>query len=142
MGVCIGLQKVYAQMREIDGAKNWRDGKLNLLGEFEDRSVVPPGVSLIHFIIWKFILIELTKVGLQGSCFSQDAVLAAAAQRVQKRIAVAEMECRKVELKAKARKTVPDYTKIRKWIKGIGEIVDGRIKIYEQVLQFVNKDYG
>ena len=37
---------------------------------------------------------------------------------------------------------LPDYTKIRKWIKGIGEIVDGRIKIYEQVLQFVNKDYG
>ena len=35
-----------------------------------------------------------------------------------------------------------DYTKIRKWIKGIGEIRDGRIKIYEQVLQFVNKDYG
>ena len=49
---------------------------------------------------------------------------------------------RKVELNAKARKTDPDYTKIRKWIKGIGEIMDGRIKMYEQVLQFVNKDYG
>ena len=51
-------------------------------------------------------------------------------------------EGRKVELKAKARMTDPDYTKIRKWIKGIGEIMDGRIKMYEQVLQFVNKDYG
>ena len=52
------------------------------------------------------------------------------------------MECRKVELKAKARGTDPDYAKIRKWIKGIGEVLDGRVAIYEQVLQFVNKDYG
>ena len=87
-------------------------------------------------------IIELTKTGMQGSSFSQDAILAAAAKCLQKRIAAAEMECRKVELKAKARGTDPDYAKIRKWIKGIGEVLDGRVAIYEQVLQFVNKDYG
>lgn len=26
IGVCKGLQNVYAQMREIDGAKDWREG--------------------------------------------------------------------------------------------------------------------
>ena len=57
-------------------------------------------------------------------------------------MASAEMECRKVNLKAKARGADPDYTKLRKWTKGIGEIVDGRIVLYEKVLQFINKDYG
>ena len=36
----------------------------------------------------------------------------------------------------------PDYARLRKWTKGIGEIIDGRIVLFEKVLNFINKDYG
>ena len=79
---------------------------------------------------------------MNNSEFSQDSVLRSAARRLKRKIATAEVERNKANLKAKAREQEPNYDKILKWLKGIGEIVDDRIKIHENVLNFMNIDNG
>ena len=151
IGSCAGLKEIYTQLRSIDGEENWDDVKLNMHGErstpnmFGERStkaIVPPGVSLVHFIVWKYILIELTKTGMGNTTFSTSRVLSAAAKRLKRRLGAADIEHRKRCMYAIARGEEPTFEKLTKWLHGIGKLVDGRIVISEKVLEFVNKDYG
>ena len=80
-GECIGLLPIYNALREIDGGEKWNQIPLNLLGVTTMGGVVPPGISVIHFCVWKQIIIEL-----MSSTFNPRAVLARAISRLQDRL--------------------------------------------------------
>ena len=135
VGKCEGLKDIYTQLRAVDGGERWDDPGLNLhgerstpnmFGERSTRAVIPPGTSLVHFVVWKYILIELTKVGTGNTVFSQTKVLSAAARRLKLRLGAAELEHRKQCANAKARGVEPTFEKLEKWLRGIGSLVDGR----------------
>ena len=103
VGSCAGLKDIFTPLRSIDGGEKWDDVKLNIHGErstpniFGERStkaIVPPGVSLVHFIVWKYLLIELTKTGMGNVyvTFSTGKVLSAATKRLKLRLGAADIE--------------------------------------------------
>ena len=99
---------------------------------------MPPGVSLVHFVVWKYVLIELTKMGTESHIFSQDTVLKSASKRLERRLKTAEVERLKALQRANARGEVPNFDKIKKWLRGIGDITDGKITLKKEVTEFLN----
>ena len=124
--------------RVLNGSTDWNDEKLNLLGEYANKAVIPPGISLIHFMVWKRILIELIAGGLSTKAFSQDTVLKAAAKRLERRLKTAEMERLKTLQRANARNEKPNFSRLQKWLDGTGALVDDRIVLHETVVDFIN----
>ena len=125
-------------MRKFDKGERWDMQVLNLLGQYPNLKVVDPGVSLIHFIIWKFIIISLTQMALKNSPFVASTVLELAKRRIKRRIDGARVGLRIIIIRAQAREAEPKYHQYIKWTKGIGEIVDHKIKLHEEVEEWLN----
>ena len=79
-------------------------------------------MSLIHFIVWKFILIALTSLSVNGTPFDVILILESAKARVYKRIATAKYMARKIALRAASRGLTPSFAALRKWLSGIAEV--------------------
>ena len=108
-GECPCLRKAFELLRSFDNGERWNDRSLNLLGTYRDRGIVDHGVSLIHFIVWKFILIALTSLSVNGTPFDVNQILESAKARVYKRIATARYMARKIALRAATRGLTPSY---------------------------------
>ena len=66
----LALKPIYEALRTFDKGSRWGIVTLNLFGQYQNLRMVDPRVSLIHFIIWKFILIALTRVALDNVPFA------------------------------------------------------------------------
>jgi len=137
-GECTVLKPIFVVMRKFDKGERWDMQVLNLLGQYPNLKVVDPGVSLIHFIIWKFIIISLTQMALKNSPFVASTVLELAKRRIKRRIDGARVGLRIIIIRAQAREAEPKYHQYIKWTKGIGEIVDHKIKLHDEVEEWLN----
>ena len=57
-GECKCIKPIYELMRTFDKGPRWNDVVLNLFGQHGNGRIIDPGVSLIHFVLWKYILIN------------------------------------------------------------------------------------
>ena len=114
-------------MRKFDKGDRWDDKVLNLVGQYPNLGIIPPGVSLIHFILWKFVLIALTQVAIKGEIFNVQTVIDYARKRVKRRVESARTGLQIIVVQAEARGKEPKYHQYTKWLRGIGTIVDGEI---------------
>ena len=97
--------------------------------------VVPPGISVIHFCVWKQIIIEL-----MSSTFNPRAVLARAISRLQDRLdAFAKAkDMERLTLLAKGRESSPKS--IHKKLNGITHIdSDGDVMMRPDILRWMRK---
>ena len=81
---------------------------LNLFGQYPNFRVVDPGVSLIHFIIWKFI----NNSSHPDSPFVASEFLELAMRRIKRRIDGARVGLRIIVIRAEAREVAPKYQPI------------------------------
>ena len=72
---CLAIKPIYEALRTFDKGSRWDIVTLNLFGQYQNLRMVDPGVSLIHFVIWKCILIALTRVALDNVPFAALEVL-------------------------------------------------------------------
>ena len=130
-GECPCLKPAFEIFRKLDGGNNWDNVTLNLFGQDENKRTIAPGVSLVHFIVWKFIIIHMTQVALEGTTFRIEVVLDHAKKRILRKIDTARFNLRNICMAANARETSPKAPQYHKWINGIGEvkIEDDMLKI-------------
>ena len=144
------------QLRLIDEGEKWDEISLNLLGVRERKTLhrtppgslpveavrpyitLPPGQSLIHFCVWKYIIIHMTKLSIHGTPFSTDAVLAQARRRVRKRLDFARQGLRIIAVAAEAKGREPSAPQYKKWLQGIGTVEHGALmKLTEEVARWL-----
>ena len=80
------MRPIFEVMRKFDRGERWDMQILNLFGQYLNLKVVDPGVSLIHFIIWKFLIIALTQMALKSSPFVASEIIELARRRIKRRI--------------------------------------------------------
>ena len=73
-------------MREFDKATAWNDVRMNLFGVNSFKGVVPEGTSTLHFMLWKFTLIALTRSGLYGEPIDSTHIIDSAMRRLRNKI--------------------------------------------------------
>ena len=148
-GECIKIKPIFEWLRHIDGGVRWNDQLLNLMGQHHSitrvlsplpveaspsSGIIPPGISLVHFCTWKFILIHLTLASLNGQPFMTDTILSQIRRRIRRKIDSAREGLRIEVVRAEARGIEPKAHKYHKWIKGIGTIVNNRaLKLHPEV---------
>lgn len=94
--------------------------------------MVDEGVSMVHFVVWKFIFIAITMRSLYGTQVSALDIHERAQKRVRDRLSSLKVRLRTIRIKAQAKEKAPNYRKERKWVAGLGEIsVDGEFQAYE-----------
>ena len=135
---CARLKPVFEDLRTLDGGAEWDDARLNLLGvggskcvaispdgerrEDPSNRVIPYGVSMIHFIMWKFVMIGITKLSREGTPFSVLEVIDSAKDRVRDRLTKLKVNLSKKRTAAQARGKPPRLEAERKWVRGIGSV--------------------
>lgn len=107
-GECPRLMPIYKALRLLDNSQHWDDRTLNLLGVLSTGKVLPHGISMIHFIFWKFILIAFTKLGVEGTPIDEDEIIRNARERISTRIKSANMQLLLTRLEAQARRKAPN----------------------------------
>ena len=151
-GECPCLKPIFKSLRIIDKGNKWDDKLLNLMGQHTEEGmtsypnelfpratvgnhkVIPPGVSLIHFIVWKFIIIHMTKLSIKGTPFDPDEVLTQAKSRIAKKISSAKTGLTIAVTRAVAREKEPSVMAYKKWLRGIGIIVDNRYMVIDDLV--------
>ena len=115
-------------MRKFDQGSRWNDVVLNLFGQHSNGRTVDPGVSLIHFVLWKYILISLVRVAKQKQAFDVREIISYAKKRLRRRISSAETGLRILSVRAESRGIQePHFPQYNKWIRGIGKVESGNI---------------
>ena len=131
-GECIALKPAYEVMREFDGGNHWNDKKLNLFGQYNSGKIIEPGISLIHFNLWKFILIQITQVSLHGKKFDVTEIIEFTRKRIKRKIETAKKSIRIIQVRQLARGNEKVRTpQFKKWIRGIGKIDNGKIVLHD-----------
>ena len=138
LGGCVTLKPIYEELRLIDGGDRWDDPTLNLLGQFKNKKTIPPGVSLVHFIVWKFILIHMTHLSLHKTPFRVEEVLKQAKGRISRKIETAKYQLQCIKVRAEARQESPKHPQVTKWMRGIGEIAEGVLSLKRSVKEWLN----
>ena len=105
------------------------------------RGVIPEGTSTLHFILWKFIIIELTMVSLKGKPFSSEDIIEPGLRRLARKLNGVQyaMTCAKNKTdsrhsKAEGETPPTDYSKFEKWVAGIATVVDGKLQLADDLL--------
>ena len=124
-------------MRKFDGGSKWDLRTLNLLGQHLNLRVIDPGISLIHFILWKFTLIAITQVSLNNIAFDPNDIIEKSRSRIRRRIESARVGLRILEVQALARNEEPKHSQYSKWIRGIGKIENCKIVLNKQVYDWL-----
>ena len=103
--------------------------------------IIAPGLSLVHFITWKFILIHMTMLSLKKQPFFPTHVLAQARRRIRRKLEGAKEGIRICVIQAEAREREPKLHQYRKWLRGIGYIRDNKyMALNEGIEQWLNAD--
>jgi len=139
-GKCTCLKPIFEQLRRVDGGVSWDDQVLNLFGHNSFKGIVPPGISMIHFIVWKFILISMTQLSLENKPFVPAEVLKKAKARIKRKIEVARYNLEVLHVRARARGQDLKAPQYRKWTRGIGEIEDNKIVLYDSIVEWIIED--
>ena len=90
---------------------------------------------MVHFIIWKFIIIQLTDNSFNGTPVRGDLILDMAQRRIHTRIGKAIQEVNECLRKAESRgDEKPRFDHVRSWLKGIGTVDgDGKITLIKKL---------
>ena len=124
-GKCTALKPVFELLRRFDGGPRWDDTRLNLLGIRNKGKAVPSGVSLLHMVAWKSILISTTVSGIKGVPFDTDVVLEHIKKRMRARMQTAQHLALVERNRAQARELpAPRTAALRKWVAGLAQISD------------------
>ena len=99
---CVVLRPIFEGLRLLDGGSSWDDVRLNLFGaggapgvaiaedgtrvQTQSLGTIPPGVSMVHFIVWKFIFIAITTYNIKGTPISVTQIIENAQRRVEQRM--------------------------------------------------------
>ena len=121
-GECPRLMPIFKALRLLDDSPRWDDKTLNLLGVLPSGKVLPRGISMIHFIFWKFTLIAVTKLGIDGTPIDEDEIIRSARERIHTRIKSAKMQLHLTRLEAQSRRREPNFNKMKKSLSGLGQI--------------------
>ena len=121
-GECEGLKPIFETLRVFDGGQRWDDLKLNLFGINEMKGRVPDGTSALHFMAWKFILIQMTQMSLKKQAFDSEEIIKYAVRRLHSRVKTAEYRITMIRNKAFAQNSTPNYGTIARWTEGIAEV--------------------
>ena len=124
-------------MRKFDGGSKWDLRTLNLLGQHLNLRVIEPGVSLIHFTLWKFTLIAITQVALSNVAFDPKDIIEKARNRTRRRIESARVGLRILEIQALSQNRKPKHSQYSKWIRGIGKIENCKIVLDKHVYDWL-----
>ena len=121
-GECKGLKPVFETLRVFDKGQRWDDRKLNLFGINDMKGRIPDGTSALHFMMWKFILIQMTQMSLKKQAFDSEEIIKYAVRRLHSRVKTAEYKIIMIRNKAFAQSKSPDYGTIARWTEGIADI--------------------
>ena len=133
LGKCPTLKPVFEFMRKFDRGSTWEDVKLNLFGVNEMKGTVPRGTSALHFILWKFVLIQLTMLSLKNEPLRIEDIITQACKRLAKRVKAQEYEMRCEECKAQSRDSQMSYSKFVTRLEGIATVADGKIVLHDDI---------
>ena len=140
-GECSALRPIFEIMRKFDKAKRWDDRKMNLLGVNEMKGVIPEGTSTVHFVLWKFIIIQLTLVSIEGKPFSNLEIVEFAMRRLARKLTGIQYAMTCAKHKAESRGCQEDgtpfeanYSKFEKWVTGVATIEDGKLIVDTELL--------
>ena len=154
----LGRIQSYSPIKKT-GISRWNDSCLNLFGQYGRYKSPPtppntlpmeaatggqciaPGLSLVHFCTWKFILIHMTMLSLKKQPFIPTHVLAQARRRIKRKLEGAKEGIRICVVRADAQRKQPKLHQYRKWLRGIGYIRDNRyMALNEGVETWLNAD--
>jgi hypothetical protein len=121
-GKCTKLRPVFEFMREFDGGGVWDDVQMNLFGVNDMKGIIPSGTSTLHFMLWKFTLIQLTQASLQGKPISPTSIIDRACLRVNRRVKALQHEIHCEFCRAQSRECEPSLQKIITKLAGLGEV--------------------
>ena len=81
---------------------------------------------MVHFIAWKFIIIQMTEAATTGSAVDPIAIIECTKRRIRTRTQAIQQHIEEAKRKAEATGDIrkPKVSTYRKWIDGIGEIDD------------------
>ena len=96
--------------------------KLNLFGINDMKGRIPDGTLALHFMMWKFILIQMTQMSLKKQAFDSEEIIKYAVRRLHSRVKTAEYKIIMIRNKAFAQSKSPDYGTIARWTEGIADI--------------------
>ena len=104
----------------------WHENKM--------KGIIPQGTSALHFMLWKFLLIQLTLKSIKGTPIDPLEIIDKAVLRLHRRTKSLAYEISCECCKAEARENNPNISKFAKRLEGIGHIEDNKI-ILNDVLQ-------
>ena len=70
---------------------------------------VEVGVNMVHMVTWKFILIALTKLSIEGTPLDAAAILEAAQRRIKRRLDSLKVGIHTKVVRAQAREDEPNF---------------------------------
>jgi len=121
-------------MRKFDGAKEWNDTRMNLLGVNAFKGVIPEGTSALHFMLWKFTLIALTKAGMEGAPIVPNSIIDSAMRRLREKIKSIRYSVTLEKTRCESREVKPDYRRFRRFLEGIGDVTeDGAVRLNDEL---------
>ena len=93
---------------------------------------------MIHFIVWKFILIGMTQLSLENKPFVPSVVLRKAKARIKRKIGVARYNLETLYTRAQARGLDLKAPQYIKWTRGIGEVEENKIILYDSIVDWID----
>ena len=113
---------MFSLLRAFDEGIAWNDLRLNLLGITSQGGVVPPGLSMLHFVAWKFIILALTLKGVENRPYDPHTTLESIRNWMVSRTRSIEHATTIAIHQAEARGMKPSFGTTRKWLKGIADV--------------------
>ena len=108
---------------------------MNLLGVNAFKGVIPEGTSALHFILWKFTIIALTKASIEGAPIDPLNIVDSAMRRLREKIKSLSYSMTAEANRAEARGSKPDLRKYRRFLEGIGTVTpDGKIELNDELI--------
>ena len=91
IGECYAVEQLYDRLREFitliaPSLRVTTAPSFIYLGLTDSHQVLPPGLSVLHTMVWKFFLIDFVKVDTENAKFKPENVWRAAVLRVQRKI--------------------------------------------------------
>ena len=140
-------------LRTFDEAYGWNNARMNLLGVNDMKGIIPEGTSTLHFVMWKFILIQLTMFSLKGIPIDPYKIIECGLKRLNKRLKSVRHEITRTKNKVKARYRIespsekkdkepvmPELNKFARWTEGLASIENNEL-VLKQELTDLFKSY-
>jgi len=138
-GECKCLKPAFELMRKFDKGERWDDPVLNLFGQHKNKGIIPLGVSLVHFTIWKFILIHMTQLSIEKKPFVCTNVIEQAKKRVKRKIEIAQDNLKAIHITARAKGTTPRAQQYTKWTLGICTVQEDTLIHSDELTEWLSE---